>query len=256
MRKIIIIVAGAAACAPVCVLATGFGTVMSSFKAPSNWPLGLSYRPGQLYISAYCGRVVWRTTTNGSVINYHPLYGVLNYGITVGKISGRIYYWVVDNRTNHIYRYVDNSSTVHGSFPAPSSESWGLTFVDAAHMYCTDTTSKVLYSLHPMTGSTYSSYGLSFNPGDLAYDESGYLWIGYPHVNYKLVCKCTLQGAVLASFSTMRYGYPHGCAFDGEYVWVGTSDLENGIYSILRFNVQEHPTVTPASLGRVKGLFR
>jgi hypothetical protein len=254
MRKIIIFVAGVAACAPVCVFGTGFGSVVSSFKAPSNWPFGMSYRPGYLYISAYCGMVVWRTTTAGSIISYHPLKAVWNYGITVGTINGRIYYWVVDRRTYYVNRYVDGSSSIHGSFPAPGGGPWGVAYVDESHMYGTGVGG--LHLIHPMTGSIYSSYTLNFGPGDLAYDAGGYLWITYPHVNYKLVCKCTLQGSVLASFSTMRYGTPHGCAFDGEYVWIGTSDVENGIYSIIRFNVQEHPSAEPASVGKVKALFR
>jgi sugar lactone lactonase YvrE len=257
MRKIIIFVAGVGALsAAACVFGTGFGSVVSSFKAPSNWTFGLSYRPGNLYISAYCGRVVWRTTTTGSVISYHPLGGIRNYGVTVGTIKGSTYYWVVDRGTNRVNRYVDNSSSLVGSFPVPGPMPWGLAFIDGDHMYHTNTDPSLLYVLHPITGSVYSSYPLTFYAGDLAYDKAGYLWIACPHVNYKMVCKCTLSGSVLASFSMMSYGYPHGCAFDGEYVWVGTSDLGNGIYTILRVNVLEHPSALPASIGKVKALFR
>jgi DNA-binding beta-propeller fold protein YncE len=256
MKKIIVIVAGVAACAPVCVFATGFGSVVSSFKSPGPWPEGVAYRPGYIYISCYVTGVIWRTTTTGSVISYHPTGLVYNKGVTVGAVTGRIYYWVVNRKPGYIYRFVDNSSTVHGSFAVPGSDGWGVSYVDASHMYYTDFESQTLYLLHPMKGSIYSSYSLSFYPGDLAYDSTGYLWIVGPYVKTKSVFKCTLKGSVLASFSVAQYGYPHGCGFDGEYVWVGASDGYNGVYSILQFNVREEPAVAPASLGKIKALYR
>lgn len=256
MRKMVIIAAGVAVLgAPVCVFGTGFGSVVSSFKSPSGWPFGMSYRPGQLYISAYCGHVVWRTTTTGSVINYHPLKKVLNYGITVGKAGGRVYYWVVDQGTGYIYRYIDNSSTIHGSFPVPGTWRTGVTFVDGTHMYYTDAEGATLYLLHPFTGSVYASYGLGFIPGDLAYDKGGYLWITNPE--NRSVYKCNLTGSPLASFTIpSSYRYPQACAFDGEYVWLGANDPPAGVYFILKCNIYEHPSVVPASAGKVKALFR
>ncbi len=255
MRKIIILIAGVAACAPVCVFATGFGSLVSSFKSPGAWPMGMSYRPGYLYISTSASNVVWRTTTTGSIISYHPLKLSNNQGISVGTIGGNTYYWVVDRDTSHIYRYVDNSSTVHGSFAAPGPNPWGVTFVDASHMYYTERGGK-LYSMHPMTGSVYASYPLSFNPGDLAYDESGYLWVGCPVTDIKAIYQCTLTGSPVASFSVMKYGRPGGCAFDGEYVWVSIYDPGVGFYAVMQYSVREEPAVAPASLGRIKTLYR
>jgi hypothetical protein len=121
-------------------------------------------------------------------------------------------------------------------------------------MYYTEWEDKALYLLHPMSGSIYSSYTLTFRPLDVAYDEGGYVWIAT--ADRDLVYKCTLTGSSLASFSLASYGHPRGCGFDGEYVWVGTNDYENGVYLILRVNVQEHPSAEPASLGKVKALFR
>lgn len=256
MRKIIVLLAGVAVVgAPVYVFGTGFGSLVSSFKSPGAWPMGLSYRPGQLYISTFAGTVVWRTTTTGSVINYHPLKLIYNRGVTVGNAGGKTYYWVVDSDTDHIYRYIDNSSTLVGSFPVASSPR-GVTFVDAEHMYYTGTGDANLYSVHPITGSVYASYPLSFRPVDAAYDESGYLWIAHASTAARLVYKCTTEGSVLASFSAGEYGAPSGCGFDGEYVWVGVADTNLGRYTILRYAVREEPGIAPASAGRVKALYR
>jgi hypothetical protein len=262
MRKLTMILAGVAAlAAPVCVYGTGFGSLVSSFKSPDAWPLGLAYRPGRIYIATLACGVVWEVTKAGSIINYHPvnLGGVC--GLTRGTISGNTYYWLADEGTKRIYRYVDNSSSIHGSFPAPGPKPWGLSFVDANHMYHTDEGDGVyidpkLYLLHPVNGSVYASYKLSFRPGDIAYDDSGYLWITGPNVAVKSVFRCTLTGSPIASFSVAQYGHPGGCAYDGEYLWLGVYEITIPFHAIMRFSLREEPAVEPASLGRVKALYR
>jgi hypothetical protein len=257
MRKIIILVAGVAACAPGWVFGTGFGSFVSSFKSPGPYPAGVSYRPGYLYISTQ-NKIVWRTTTTGSIISYHPTELGGQSGITVGAISGKICYWVANNRPAYVYRFVDNSSTVAGSFPAPGREAnWrGVTFVDKEHMYYTEQYDQGLYLVHPVTGSIYSSYKLAFKPNDLAYDDSGpgYLWI--TSSPSRAVYKCTLAGSAVASFSATAYEYLQGCGFDGEYLWVGCGDPTQGRNYIVQFDVRSEPAVAPASLGRVKALYR
>jgi hypothetical protein len=256
MRKIIGLMAGVAVlCAPVCVFATGFGSFVSSFKSPGAYPSGVSCRRGEIYIATWYG-VIFRTTPKGSIINYHPtkLRGLS--GITVGTVGGSTYYWVGTTEQSYVYRFVDNSSTIHGSFPVPGGlGQWrGLTFVDNTHMYFANQNENRLYLLHPMTGFIYSSYGLTFGPNDLTYDNSGYLWIA--SAGDKAVYKCRLNGTPVASFSTVAYEYPQGCGFDGEYLWVGCGNPAEGRNYIVQFEVRSEPAVAPASLGRVKALYR
>jgi len=236
----------------------GWGSFVSSFKSPGPYPAGVSYRPGYLYISTMEPGVVWRTTTTGSIISYHPTELASQSGITVGAMSGQIYYWVANNAPTYVYRFVDNSSTVAGSFPAPGREvNWrGLTFVDTGHMYYTEQYGQGLYLLHPITGSIYSSYKLAFKPNDLAYDSSGrgYLWV--TSSGDRAVYKCTLTGSPVASFSAAAYEYPQGCGFDGNYLWVGCGNPMEGRNYIVQFDVRSDPAVAPASLGRVKALYR
>jgi hypothetical protein len=91
---------------------------------------------------------------------------------------------------------------------------------------------------------------------DAAYDPAGYLWI--PQFLSRTVWKCTTTGSSVASFTTTAYGVPQGCTFDGEYVWVGvTGGVHPELhYLIMQFEVGGEPAVVPASLGKVKALYR
>jgi sugar lactone lactonase YvrE len=238
----------------------GWGSFVSKFRSPGKYANGVTYRPGQVYIACFAGPVLWKTTTTGSVINYYPIKGAVRpKGVTWGTVAGTTYYWIADDIKDYIYRCIDNSSTVHGSFPAPGVDAYGVAFVNASHMFYTDRREEMLYRLNPMNGSIYSSYALKFPPNGLAYDPDGYLWINY--ANYPtttVVNKCTLKGSVIASFSTMKQGSPAGCAYDaeGSYVWVSVYKRSTEIWSVARYDVGGEPAVEPASIGRLKALYR
>jgi hypothetical protein len=176
--------------------------------------------------------------------------------MTVGTVRGVTYYWLVSRSGGYVYRFIDNSSTIDGSFAVPGEDSWGVSFVDASHMYYSAYSSKIIYLLEPMTGSIYTSYAVDINPGDMAYDPEGYLWVADPHRERRHVYKCTTTGSALASFVAVAHGHAHGCAYDGEYVWIGASDPDNGKYNILQFNVHEYPAVIPSSVGKIRALYR
>ena len=258
MRKIVIFMAGVTVlAAPVCVCGTGFGTLISSFKSPGSEPFGIGYRPGYLYISG-CGRVVYRTDTTGSIISYYPIRLAGVRGMTIGTIGGETYYWLVDLYEEYVYRYLDNSSTLVGSFPVPGGGMpIGAAFVDPDHMYISDVKEKYLILLHPITGSVYETYPLSFAPNDLAYDPEGCLWITNPiYENYGYVCQCTTEGSLIASFLVDGWGYTRGCGYDGKNLWISTGEWPTGRYTILQFGAREYPEVAPASVGRIKALFQ
>jgi hypothetical protein len=105
--------------------------------------------------------------------------------------------------------------------------------------------------MNATTGSIYGSYSLSFTPNDLAYDDSGYLWIADGSAS--VIRKCSMSGSVYDSFSVASYGYPSGVGFDGTYVWVG---INSPLHRILRFEVTSGSAVVPTSLGKIKTVFR
>jgi hypothetical protein len=118
-------------------------------------------------------------------------------------------------------------------------------------MYHTDYSERRLYLLHPTTGSVTSSYSLDFRPSDCAYDSRGYLWIG-DGAN-RLVWQCDLKGSLISSFSVAEYGFCAGLAYYNKAVWVG---INAPLHSVVKFEVDPEYAVAPASLGRVKALFR
>jgi sugar lactone lactonase YvrE len=127
----------------------------------------------------------------------------------------------------------------------------GLAFRSATTMYHTDFDNRTLYALHPGTGSIAASYSLKFGPGDLDFDGRGYLWIADGYNG--LVRQCDLTGSTLASFSVASYGFASGLAYYNKQVWVG---INAPLHSILKFEVDPAYAVAPASIGRVKALFR
>ena len=258
MRTIIVIVAVAVSAAFVPAAEAGWGSFVSSFESPGPYPAGISYKSELIYVSTH-NLVVWRLNRNGSVVNSYYTNVARQAGMTVGTVGGTTYYWVVPTYPAYVYRFVDNSSTMSGSFSVPSFEEagWrGLAFKDAAHMYYTDGKGRVLYMLHPMTGSVYASYSLPFRPNEVAYDDRGpgYLWMTC--ADDKSIYQCRLAGSVVASFSVSAYGYPQGCGFDGEYLWVGCGYPTQGEDYVVQFDVRSEPVVEPASIGKVKALYR
>jgi DNA-binding beta-propeller fold protein YncE len=172
-------------------------------------------------------------------------------GCTAGVAGETVSYWVADCQADLIYQVGYLSGSVVNSFPAPGSRPMGLAFRSATTMYHTDNDNRMLYVLHPLSGSVYSSYRFNFRPCDLGYDGRGYLWVA-DGLN-RLVRQCDLTGSTLASFSVASYGLPSGLAYYNKQVWVG---INAPLHSILKFEVDPEYAVAPASIGRVKALFR
>jgi len=234
----------------------GWGTFLSSFPCPagSQYPNGLAYRSSRLYIStnSISDPRVWQVRpANGSIYTSHPAPAPGVMGCAAGIAGETISYWVASSTTDYIYQVGYLSGSVVSSFPAPGSHPLGLSFRSQNIMYHTDYGLRKLYLLHPTTGSVSASYDLDFRPSDVAYDGRGYLWIGDGH-NY-LVWQCTLTGSLISSFSVSAYGFAAGIAYYNKAVWVG---INQPLHSVLKFEVDPEYAVAPASLGKVKALFR
>ncbi|HUV87194.1 MAG TPA: hypothetical protein VMX79_08785 [bacterium] len=234
----------------IAVQAYAFGSLVSSFHAPGDFPNGVGYRAANLYIGTNTPDMCWRTTTTGSIVRSHTSPTTDTMGVAAGVIGSTGFYWVASHDPRMIYQVGFNSGSIYHSFSVPSTYPYGVAFRSASYIYHTDSgTAPRLYLMHPTNGSVYASYTLSFDPNDVAYDATGYLWIVD---SARIVRKCTLTGSTVDSFSVSSYGYPSGCAFDGTYVWVG---FNAPLHSILQFTTTGSG-VTPTSLGKVKALFR
>jgi hypothetical protein len=238
-------------------LTWAWGSLVSSFNSPGTYPDGLGYLDGDLYIAG--PSTLYRTTTNGSLLGSWNSPNRWNTGLTAGKIGGTGYIWVGAGPLtgpDNIYRAIATTGSICGSFLEPTKHPWGLALRDETSLFITHINPDLLLLVHPVSGSVYSSYNLGFGPMDVAYDPAGYLWVSndYPH----FVWKCTTTGSPLASFTTDPYGRAGGCAFDGKYLWVGVTGGEhpNLHYLIMQYEVDNETAVTPASLGKVKALYR
>lgn len=252
MRRTLITIASVAT---VAASAYGWGTLLTSFPCPSGsrYPNGVAYRASRLYVATnYVPRIVWQVRpANGSVLASHHFPGAECMGCTTGLAGETVSYWVADSRYDVIYQIGYLTGSVVNSFPAPGRRPMGLAFRSANTMYHTDFDNKMLYVLHPVTGSVSSSYSLNFGPCDLDYDGRGYLWIADGYNG--LVRQCDLTGSTLASFSVESYGFASGLAYYNKQVWVG---INAPLHSVLKFEVDPEYAVAPASIGKVKALFR
>jgi DNA-binding beta-propeller fold protein YncE len=232
--------------------AHAFGSLVSSFRCPSGstFPNGVAFLSNTVYIDTNTPDMCWETNTAGSLIRSFSSPTTGTMGTAVGSIGGTLYRWVVSYSPQLIYRCVATTGSVVNSFTAPGTYPYGVAFRDTSYLYYTESgTLRSLFLMHPTTGSIYASYGLSFDPNDLAYDPAGYLWIVD---SAYIVRKCTLTGSTVDSFSVSSYGYAAGCGFGGNYVWVG---FNAPLHSILQFT-GGGTGVMPTSLGKVKTLFR
>jgi hypothetical protein len=97
------------------------------------------------------------------------------------------------------------------------------------------------------TGSWVSSFKAPFTLADLAWDGH-YLWsCGPGHHMYRI----TAKGSITASFPVPGLMGSRATTFDGNYLWVENPEV--GWFYQIDIGVV---AVTPASLGRVKALFR
>ena len=253
MRRIILWVAGGLLAAAASALA--WGEVVASFPAPTNSVDGVEWYDGRLYVVAGLGRYcrIWQLEPNtGSVFSSYQVPNFFAKGFTAGEVGGRRYGWlaVSSSSWNIIYQLELGTGSAVQSFPVPGPFAHGVAFGDEKTLYHTDYQAKMLYVMQPTTGSIVESHRLPYQPGGVDYDPEGYLWIiDFYRGN---VCRCTLNGARLASFCPVKSTVISGVSRYGDYVWV-TANYP--LYMVFKCYVGDIG-LAPASLGKVKALFR
>ncbi|MGD8719522.1 MAG: hypothetical protein PVH29_11975 [Candidatus Zixiibacteriota bacterium] len=235
--------------------AWGWGSLVASYAAPGQAPNGLAYfTSSYICCSTITPDTIWRLyRSNGSVASSFAAPFVEPTGITFGNISGTGYIWVADPSADYVYRMGCGSGSVYSSFAAPGGLPIGLAFAQEGGdyiLYHTDYFNKHLYRLNANNGSVYASYLLPYTPRDLGCG-GGYLWIA-DTANH-LIRASTTAGSAVASFQSQQ-GPPFGVCYDetDDNVWVSVAAALNYIFVY----ETEGIGVAPASIGRVKALFR
>jgi hypothetical protein len=227
-----------------------FGQVLQSFPAPAGNPLGLAYQNGYLWCP--CGSPAFTfyrlNPTNGSVVASFPSpVGAW----TVGAAWNGAYLFTGDYAHDYIWR-LGTTGSVYGSFAVTDDYFGGVTW-DGAYLWYTGDAPPRFFRI-TTTGSAVSWFSIPFTPFDPGCDQT-YLYCGgynyTPLPGYKLF-KANLTGSIIASAAAPG-DYPRGCAHDGKDVWFTTSTpsvvyrMDDGV---------PDDDVAPASLGRVKAIYR
>jgi hypothetical protein len=235
--------------------AFGWGKLVSSFRCPAGHinPVGVScYGSNRVWISTADPDRIFECTPSGSVVRSFAGRTDGTGGLAVGNMSGTVFFWEVSDGTDRIYRRRATSGSTVRSWSTPRNLPVGAGFRQAGsayYIYHTDWSGR-LYRMSAAYGQLQTSYSLSYHPGDCAYG-AGYLWITDP--DGYAVWKCREDGVKYDVFSTVVWGRPYGIGYSAGYVWVG---IGNPVNRILRFTATSGTDVAPASLGKVKAVFR
>ncbi len=220
-----------------------FGDVLASFPGPGDNPLAL----------AWDGRYLWCTTqfpdrtfrinpNNGSVVSsYATGLGFSARGLTWANAS------LYDGRYSPNYINRRNTlGSILSSFPI-SNYFGGLSY-DGRYLWATSTSPRAFWRV-TTTGSRVSSFAAAFYPFDPGF-VGNYLYCG-THQPSHLIYKLTTTGSIVASAAPPA-NYPWGCCSDGKYLWISTTSGSPRVWKL----GLGYTAVAPASLGRVKAVFR
>ena len=220
-----------------------FGDVLASFPAPGSTPLALAWDGQYLWCTTQSPYYTFRINpNNGSVVSSYPTgFGASGRGLTWANTS------LYDGRYSPIYINRRNTSgSILSSFPI-SNYYGGLTY-DGTYLWATSTSPRAFWRV-TTTGSRVSSFTAAFYPFDPGWDGT-YLYCG-SYTPAHRIYRLTTTGSVVTSVAPPA-NYPWGCCSDGKYLWISTTSGSNRVWKLDLGNTG----VAPASLGRVKAVFR
>jgi hypothetical protein len=245
------------------------GDVVASFPAPANNPIALAFcgMTSPYYIYVYCRTspywIYKLDAINGSVYSsFISPQGPYTRGLTYsygggGGLPTGNYLWMGNYYNDHIYRCNPDNGSVYALIPANHDMSGGLAVMarDAGYqptfMLSNDTSPRYVFRQSLTSGSVYSSFAPSQPLYDLAWEGPNDLVWGGNTGNG--VYAYTTTGRFIESF-TMPVNNVAGLTYRSQYLYVGTTTGSHRIWVIHCPN--NRSAVHPASVGRVKALFR
>jgi hypothetical protein len=233
--------------------ATEIGEVVASFPAPAAEPTDLAYGGGYLY--CYCATppyLIWKINpANGQVVASYgfPFMGAA----TAGLAYDGSFFWVGNRDTDYLYRF-KLDGTVLSSFKTTWDFGYGLGWA-GLHLWGTEQrngrASNYFYKMR-VDGFVLQSFVYYYAPYDVTWD-GGYLWAcDYNTVSAESrVVALTVAGPI-KEIVPAPAASARGIVYDGAYLWVSTLADGGRLWKINGAGVG----LTPASLGRVKALYR
>lgn len=242
------------------------GSIVSSFNATARvgasnyFPLGLTY-DGTYFWTGH-SRYVAAWTATGSRANMHYLNDGITYDTAFDRNNNTLY---GINRLSSVYRVVTvepSTGSITSSFvvPTPFTVPQGLTFA-GGYLYIAD-----MYQSRILKTTTTGSVVDSINPGVFAI--KGLAWDG-DTAGGPFLFACEMDtahtihqinpstGSVLSSFAGPTFtGNIIGLTWDGTYLWACQNYMGNNMYAFQFIAHDPNPGVAPASVGRIKALYR
>jgi hypothetical protein len=224
--------------------ALGAGSIISSFRSPSSYVMGMGYHSPYLYHSDYTTNRIHVTTTTGSLVRT-----LAAPTRTIGVDFTGTYFWVACYVPRMVYQLTSTGSIVTSFTPA--ADGYGITF-DGTYVWFSSARSGNNIYQYTTAGSLIKSFPGpgTFNGGlDWA---NGYIWVGdWPATNAG-VCRITTAGSIVESYRPVPSGgRSAGVAWDGSYLWY-SNNTNNYVYKIDTVMT----SIFPASLGKIKSIYR
>jgi hypothetical protein len=224
--------------------ALGAGSIISSFRSPAAYVMGMGYYSPYLYHADYTNRRIYTTTTTGSVVR-----SISSPAGTLGVDFTGTYFWVSCYSPRMVYQLTSTGSAVRSFTPA--ADGYGITF-DGTYVWFSSARSGNMIYQYTTAGSLIKSMSGpgSFNGGlDWA---NGYIWVGdWPPTNAG-VFRITTAGSVVESYRPVPSGgRSAGVAWDGGYLWYSVN-AANWVYKIDTVMT----SILPSSLGKIKSIYR
>ncbi len=232
------------------------GDVVGTIPIPGGAQAGLGASANYLYITNYSqSRIYFVNQTTGSVMGSFANAGGSNTR-GLACVSGG-YLWQNKAYTAPFLSYQTNDATgsVYASFPIPSSVTHGIDPLctgdggaGTSYLLLSDYSAKRIYYM-TTAGSIASSFLVTPILYEIAYDwRNELIWGG---MNSNVCYAVSTTGSSVASFTAPTSNI-YGMAYYGQYLFVGgTSGNIYRIHCPSGFNA-----IAPASLGRIKALYR
>jgi len=243
--------------------------IISSFPSPTNYPTGLAYGDDVLYLADYGYKWIYLLTGDtGSIISS---YAFTRPGSLYGLAYDAGYLWVVTRTTagSRLYRVVPSSGSLVASFELTQPKSPDGLACDGDYLYIAnnDVTLTRVFKIVKTTGSLQASYNVYTKyPGGLELTTHGATMTPVLLSLGNIDGWCWIYGVNGTWYSGEQFLIDVPCPvakFNGDLAVKDTdhfyfaSDHFNFIYyEKIIWTENEYPAVVPASLGRVKAIYR
>lgn len=226
--------------------------LVASFPAPPGARDVAFEGRGTLFVlSPGTPATVYTTATNGSIVGSFTV--TVSSGARGLALDGSSFnrFWISDRLNGYIYA-LTTAGSVTGSFPCSVGKPYGLGFsvynpTHGSGLFASCRDENVIVRLNQTTGSLLSSFA---GPGSavIGYDD----WLGVDRDSRYLYWDFNREWRVLDTLPALPYGVATGV------LW--PTDQDVGAFVLCRngyiYRYAGYNAVAPASLGRVKALFR